>query len=619
MFNIYKVKFTIIRLILSIILLFVVNILIFAQTVKVEPNIYSQLESSLEIELMEDFKVMTTYRETITILDKKGLDHAIIYIGYDGLTKIADFEAEIINPLSGKTLEKLKLKDLKDYSLTSSGSVFDDNRVKYFHLQSGHFPIQLSYSYTTQREGNFSLPRWRPQFYSNQLVKKAQLKVKYPEKIGLKYLEKFLDQNPGKVSEGGKSSLQWNLSDLIREEDSDLDSLPMVKLAPNQFSMEGYASDMNSWEGLGRWIALVNRGRDELPTEAKTLVSQMTAGLSTKEEKIAVLYDYLQENYRYVSIQLGIGGLQPMAASDTYRLKYGDCKALSMLMLSLLKEAGVNSNYTLVEAGRDAKDIEVGFPSNQFNHVILQVPDERDTLWLECTSSVLTPGFLGDFTMNRHVLVVNGEDGSLHKTPAYKSSKFNTITNESTVTLLDNGMATISQSKSLEGFAAQFYMQVENGYEEKDVKKLIYMDLGLTGASILDYKLRTEDTLQIPQAYLTHNTRIQNYYQSTSKRIIIYPKYQKIDISDIPNGYLAWVENMRFDLPGEMAAESGFEPLEVVHDSYDYHRSVVVSGTEMKVQRKVNFHLAEGLDEKQRKDLLKEVDKLDNQPIFLQR
>ena len=46
-------------------------------------------------------------------------------------------------------------------------------------------------------------------------------------------------------------------------------------------------------------------------------------------EKAKIVYKYMQEKTRYISVQVGIGGFKPMLAKDVDRLGYGDCKALS--------------------------------------------------------------------------------------------------------------------------------------------------------------------------------------------------------------------------------------------------------------------------------------------------
>jgi hypothetical protein len=79
-------------------------------------------------------------------------------------------------------------------------------------------------------------------------------------------------------------------------------------------------------------------------------------------------------------------------------------------MYSLLKAVGIKSYYALIKAGKQDYFLMEDFPSNQFNHAILCVPLQKDTVWLECTSQVQAFGYMGDFTGNRKALIVT-EDG----------------------------------------------------------------------------------------------------------------------------------------------------------------------------------------------------------------
>jgi len=120
-----------------------------------------------------------------------------------------------------------------------------------------------------------------------------------------------------------------------------------------------------------------------------------------------------------VSIQLGIGGWQPFEAAYVCDKKYGDCKALSFYMKSMLQVLDIPAYYTLIRAGGRAADIPEDFVHSGFNHAILTVPIDQDTIWLECTSKTSPFGYLGSFTSNRNALLVDVGKSRLIRTKAY--------------------------------------------------------------------------------------------------------------------------------------------------------------------------------------------------------
>jgi transglutaminase-like putative cysteine protease len=166
----------------------------------------------------------------------------------------------------------------------------------------------------------------------------------------------------------------------------------MIYLASSEFEMAGYKGNMNTWENLGKFMQDLRGGRDQLPADIKQKVHELTDKEPDPNKKVAKLYEFMQQNTRYVSIQLGIGGLQPFDATYVATKRYGDCKALSNYMSALLKEIGVPSYYTLVKSGEGNTFFVPDFPSDQFDHVILCVPLKKDTMWLECTDQTLPAG-----------------------------------------------------------------------------------------------------------------------------------------------------------------------------------------------------------------------------------
>lgn len=112
---------------------------------------------------------------------------------------------------------------------------------------------------------------------------------------------------------------------------------------------------MASWNDFGKFIASLNKGRDQLPENIKVKVDELTRGVSDPLEKIIRLYGFMQQNTRYISIQLGIGGWQPFSAEFVGQKGYDDCKALTNYMQSLIKHAGIKSYYALIKSGDGSK------------------------------------------------------------------------------------------------------------------------------------------------------------------------------------------------------------------------------------------------------------------------
>ncbi len=201
------------------------------------------------------------------------------------------------------------------------------------------------------------------------------------------------------------------------------DYVPIVYLSPNTFSIDGYEGDMSKWSSFGDWVRLLNEGKSDLSEKQKQVIKDLVSDENSKLEKTKIIYKFLQDNVRYVSIQLGIGGWQPYNSSYVHEKKFGDCKALTYYTKSMLDVVGVDSYYCLINAGKDNMNVIKNFPNAYFNHAFLMVPMETDTVWLECTSQDIPFGFLGNYTNDRLALVVSDSTSQLVQTKKYDAKE----------------------------------------------------------------------------------------------------------------------------------------------------------------------------------------------------
>lgn len=376
-------------------------------------------EESFQFVASSDKEGSEIYRKAVTLLNKDS-DAATVLVHYDGDTKVKRFEARIYDAL-GREVRKVDKNEIRDYAALDGYSIYQDDRYKVLEVNYSQYPYTLVYEYEIALKGlQFAVfPAWGIQGY-NQSVEKALFSVSLPSDITLNYQVLNIALEP-RVEEGkDQTTYTWEVSGLkaIEKEPvspSFYEDLPMVLTSPGRFAIGKYQGSMSSWKDYGAFVNRLYEGRDVLPPAVAAEVHAMAADAVTNAEKIERLYRYLQHNMRYVSVQLGIGGWQPFDAAYVAENKYGDCKALTNFMKALLKEAGITAYPALIAPGASFYEVQEDFTTPRFSHVILYVP-EQDT-WLECTSTHMPTGYIGEGNSNRNVLLITEEGGRLARTP----------------------------------------------------------------------------------------------------------------------------------------------------------------------------------------------------------
>lgn len=367
-----------------------------------------------------------------TILNENGERFCYLVESYDKYSSISDLEGTVFDK-NGKKIRKIKNDEFVDVSAIAGFSIYDDNRLKVADPKVGDYPYTVVYSYKKKHKSFFAIPGWHVYHGYNFAVQKTSLKIVIEPgaKINYKGNDKF-NITPVISDDKGSKVISWSVENQPAIEDEPLaesfsEFTPLLQIAPEKFTMDNYDGSNLSWSELGYWASKLGKNRDELPETTKAKVMELTANAKTDAGKAKILYEYLQNKVRYVSIQVGIGGFQPFPAETVDKLSYGDCKALTNYMKSLLDIAGIKSYYCLVKAGDDTPNIDKNFVCSQFNHAFLMLPINSDTLYLECTSQKLPFGYNGTFTDDRDILVIDSTNSYLKHTNIYDKTKNTTI------------------------------------------------------------------------------------------------------------------------------------------------------------------------------------------------
>jgi hypothetical protein len=471
----------------------------------------------------------------ITILNKNGLDNSVFKQIYDKFSSVRKLKATLYDQ-NGNVIRTGQPNSVLDIALAAfSGSLFEDNRVKILDPKYSSTPFTVEFTYEISYNGLLSYPSWVLYDDYNVSIEKSSFTAIVPFGFKLRYLERGLENKCEIRQIDMKIHYDWKISlfPAQRQEPFSLslyDFSPAVFLAPGNFEIAGVPGNCESWTNFGLWIKKLGEQRNYLGEEVKKKLLTLVAGETSDLEKVRLLYNYMQNKVRYISIQIGIGGWQPIDAETVENVSYGDCKALANYMKSLLDAIGIKSYYTLARAGEDAPSLIQDFPSNQFNHAILCVPMNPDTTWLECTDQLIPFGFLGTFTDNRKVLLISDTGGIVVRTKEY-SLEENTQKRTVNMKIDKDGNATSSIITDYRGLKYNAIVRVLR-MDNADKIKYLNSNINLPHFELVNFNYK-EIKDRDPGAIEMLNINIPYYCSFKDNKIIIRPNLLS-RIKDVP-------------------------------------------------------------------------------------
>ncbi len=204
------------------------------------------------------------------------------------------------------------------------------------------------------------------------------------------------------TTEDGRVRLEWRREKLPVRSDEKLDG-PIIQTGPMLF-----LSTLKDWNEFAAWYAACIRESSIAGNAVRAVAREWAEGAADEDAIIHNLAFRVANDIRYVSLEFGVGGLQPQPVDSVLENRFGDCKDKANFLRVLLQEHGIESHVVLVNTDHAGRVEERCADYAYFDHAILQIrKDSGETIYCDPTLKYGSAGLLYPAIANRPVLVID--------------------------------------------------------------------------------------------------------------------------------------------------------------------------------------------------------------------
>ncbi|HET6863230.1 MAG TPA: DUF3857 domain-containing transglutaminase family protein [Pyrinomonadaceae bacterium] len=146
-------------------------------------------------------------------------------------------------------------------------------------------------------------------------------------------------------------------------------------------------SEFRNWSDVVQWALPFYQQSPLRNRELIAKVEQWKQASSSSEERIIAALRFVQDEIRYLGIELGRYSHQPTSPDQVFARRFGDCKDKSLLLSSILAAMDIDAVPVLINT-RARETLDSWQPSPfAFDHVIVRATLNGKTYWFDPTIS----------------------------------------------------------------------------------------------------------------------------------------------------------------------------------------------------------------------------------------
>ncbi len=323
------------------------------------------------------------YRYTTKIINQTGLDdQSQINVGFDPVYEQLTFHK--LNVLrNGETINKLESARISylDQENELEQQLYNGIKTMNLLLEDLRIGDVLDYTYSVKGQNPV---------FQNYFSDKFTMQWGVP--VSSVYLRILWQKKPALVSK--VLNADWEVKQRNTDQGTehivqlkDTETMDLEDDAPSW--VDPYAgvlfSEHSSWQDVADWGRKLFAGIVDAGAGVREIAGKIEHDNPDRDVKIVRALRFVQDEIRYVGIELGVNSHQAVAAETTLKRRYGDCKDKTTLMISLLEAMDITAYPVLVNTD-EMGTLSRRIPSmNAFDHVIVAVPHAGSIYWLDPT------------------------------------------------------------------------------------------------------------------------------------------------------------------------------------------------------------------------------------------
>ena len=433
-----------------------------------------------------------TYRQIIQVFTREAAEHWGEQEFYHdpGREKLTLNWARVVG-IDGKVISEKPSHEQESLSPAARESpVYTDQRVLQISLGGVAPGTIVDYSYTVETlqplvPGDF-FTAWR--ITTGKLTRRSRFLLDVPELMTPRIQERNLPTPRREVRSGSRRVYQWTATDVqgVEPEPFAADSNDVIATV--------VAAAPITWNTVAAWYANLSKDRYQMTPDLESKLSEVLQDASTQQDSLLAVHRWVAQDFRYVSLSLGIGGFQPRWPEEVLKTQFGDCKDKATLFITLVRRMGLTALPVLLNS---AGGVDRSLPSGQqFDHMIAAVQRPNGYLFVDLTAELTPLGSLPPPEQGEFGLVVHSDGRGEEVTFPMDSASANRadvrIAGELTGNGVFTGRLTRSASGSLQYGLRSAFANTLSASQQSQIARAIANEAfaGATGDSLVAFNGR---------------------------------------------------------------------------------------------------------------------------------